>query len=377
MESKIGYYLKTDIQHIPPVINIYKKLGGIIFTKNPKIYEFILKNHADLNPKVYLIKRSKEARKVAREENIRIFIYTGFQILYWGYSVQVFHGVSDKNYVESKKILRYDLLLVPGQKHIDKFKRAKLYKHPERFKIVGYPKFDDIINNKKKVKPVFENNNPTILYAPTWISQNSGIKMKFSPYGESSLPVWGKKIIKAFSDKNWNLIIKYHSRINNNATGIYSEIENYIKRLNLQDRVKTVWDSDITTYMKQADILISDISAVCYEWFHFDKPIIFANPAPEHYKPSTDIFSNTYAWNAGDVIYKESDIIPFIEKNLQGDEFKEIRNELLNYAFYKPDGKALERQINEIVKLRNRVDKYSWFRIYLHNIRSILREIKT
>ena len=27
----------TDIQHIPPAIALYKKLGGIIFTKNPKI----------------------------------------------------------------------------------------------------------------------------------------------------------------------------------------------------------------------------------------------------------------------------------------------------------------------------------------------------
>jgi len=318
-----------------------------------------------------LIKKSAEARKIARRENIGIFVYTGFQILHWGYSVQIFHGVSDKNYVESREILKYDLLMVPGQKHIDKFKKAGLLKYPQRFKVVGYPKFDDIINDKKKVIPLFDNGKPT---APTWISQNSGIKMKFSPYGESSLPVWGKKIIDAFNKTDWNLIIKYHLRINKNYTEIYDEIENHIKKLNLTNRIKTVWDSDITTYMKQADIMISDISAVCYEWFHFDKPIIFANPAPEHYRPSDDIFSNTYAWNAGDVIYKEEDIIPLIEKNLKSDDYKEIRDKLLNYAFYKPDGKALERQVHEINKLVEKVSKYPIIKIYLHNIKSILKE---
>ncbi len=376
MKYNIGYYILTDIQHIPPVINIYKRLGGIIFTKNKKIYDFINKNHKNLNPRVILIKKSVQAIKIAKKENIRLFIYTGFQIIHWGYSVQIFHGVSDKNYVENKKILRYDLLMIPGQKHIDKFKRKNLYKHPERFKLVGYPKFDDIINDKIKVDPIFKNNNPTILYAPTWISQNSGTKIIFSQHGESSLPIWGKKIISAFAKTNWNLIIKYHSRINKNNTQIYDEIENHINKLNLNQRVKTIWDSDITKYMKQSDLLISDISAVCYEWFHFNRPIIFANPAPEHYKPSDDIFSNTYAWNAGDVIYKEDDIIPMIEENLKIDKYKEKRNQLLHYAFYKPDGKALDRQIEEILKLYNKVNKYPMFRIYLHSIRSILREIK-
>ena len=374
MKCKIGYYIKTDIQHIPPIIKIYEKLGGIIFTKNDKIYNFILENHSDLNPEIYLVRRSKEVRKIAYENDIRLMVYTGFQILYWGWTVQVFHGVSDKHYVEDGRILRYDLCLVPGQKHIDKFKNAKLYKNPDRYKIVGYAKFDDIINNKKKVTKVFDNDKPVILYAPTWISQDSGIKIVFSPHGESSLPVWGKKIIKAFAKTDWNLIIKYHSRINNNRMEIYDEIESYIKELGVQDRVKPIWDSDITKYMKQADILISDISAVCYEWFHFDKPIIFANPAPQYYKPSNDVFSNTYAWNAGDVIYKEEEIIPLIEKNLKTDEYKEKRNKLLKYAFYKPDGKALQRQVEEILKLCEKAYKYPKSFIFLKNIKSIIND---
>ena len=373
MRYKIGYYILTDIQHIPPVISIYEKLGGIIITKNIIIRDSILKNHSDLNPKVELIKRSQEARKIAWNFDLKIIIYTGFQMINWGYAIQIFHGVSDKTYVEDKRILRYDLCLVPGQKHIDKFINAKLYNSPQRYKLTGYPKFDKIVNNSMKTDSIFENDNPTILFAPTWISENSGSKLNFSEFGESSLPLWGKKIIKAVSEKKWNLIIKYHSRVNINATDIYDDIDDFIILLGLEKKVKVVWDADISKYMKQADILISDISAVCYEWFHFNRPIIFANPSPDNYKPSNDTFSNTFAWNAGDVIYQENEIIPLISENLDIDKYYEKRNELLNYAFHKPDGDALQRQIEEILKFYNKVLNYSKLRMILHNIKKLVK----
>ena len=269
--------------------------------------------------------------------------------------------------------MRYDLLLVPGQKHIDKFINAKLYKHPEKFKLVGYPKFDEIANNTAKIKNIFNNENKTILYAPTWISENSKAKVDFSQFGESSLPLWGKKIINAISKKNYNLIIKYHSRINKQATAIYNEIDEYIKTLGVEENVIVAWDSDISTYMSQADIMISDISAVCYEWFHINRPIIFANPSPENYSPSNDKFSNTYAWNAGDVINDEKEIITFVDENLCNDRYKNKRNELLNYAFYKPDGNALTRQLNEVRQFYNKVVKYSKLRVIWHGFKSFLK----
>lgn len=369
MKYKIGYYLLTDIQHIPPVIRIYRELGGIIITKNQKIYDFIMKNYANLNPDVRLIKRNHEARKIAWKNNLKLMIYTGFQTINWGYSIQIFHGVSDKHYVEDKRILHYDLCLVPGQKHIDKFINAKLYKHPEKFKIVGYAKFDEIVKKSKKTENLFHNNKPTILYAPTWISKNSVANINFSDFGESSLPLFGKKIIKAISQNDWNLIIKYHSRINKKATIIYDEIDKYIKILGAEDKIRVIWDADITTYMQQSDVMISDISAVCYEWFHLNRPIIFANPSPENYSPSSDAFSNTYAWNAGDVIYKESDIVPLIDENLKRDKYHDKRNELLTYAFYKPDGNAGQRQIEEILKYYDKISKYSKIRMIIHNLK--------
>lgn len=370
-QYRIGYYILTDIQHIPPIMNIYGKLGGIILTKNHKICDFIKKKYSDIEPDIYLVKNSSEARRKAIEYDLKIIIYTGFQMIFWGFAIQIFHGTSDKKYVEDKRILLYDKVYLTGQKMLDKIKNAGLYKFPERFELIGYPKFDHIIKSRLSKT---NHTEITILYAPTWISENSGSKVNFSEYGESSLPLWGKKLIRAIAPQ-WKLIIKYHSRVNKNAKGIYSEIRNFIKTNNFEERVKIVWDADISFYMEQADIIITDISAVSYEWFHFDRPILFANPSPGNYKPLNDKFSNTYAWNAGDLINNENDIVPLIEKNLHKDEYKKNRTELLYYAFFKPDGNALNRQINSIKNLYSRIESYSKYYIIMRNLKKFLKSL--
>jgi len=144
-------------------------------------------------------------------------------------------------------------------------------------------------------------------------------------------------------------------------------------------------------------IMISDISTACYEWFHFDKPIVFANPAPEHYHVSSDIGSNTYAWQAGDVINKKEDILTHIENNLAADLYKtkrnEIfeytvadlyktkRNEIFEYTVFQPDGHASERQAESIIEYYNRFEKvpYWWLifstMIYRRTVRNISKSL--
>ncbi len=371
---KIAYWLRTDIQHFAHVHHIYETLGGVILTKNKKIYDHILKKHPQIGKDLYLVKNSTKAKILMNKLDTKLVVYTGFQLIFWGYSVQVFHGASDKRYLLShKRILLYDLLLLPGQKHMDKIKTKYKLDNYKKFKKVGYPKFDKLMRNNISRKPIFNNNNPTILYAPTWITEGSGTKLQFSDYGESSLPLWGEKIIKAVAHR-YNLIIKYHSRIYDTHIDIYEGINKLIKDLKAEDTIKTFWDSNITEYMAQSDIMISDISAVCYEWFHTNRPIIFANPAPKHYKPSTDELSNTFAWQAGDVLYTEDDIIRTIEANLKKDSYKEIRNKLLNHSFHQPDGHATERQSKEIELLYNKVKDYSKFKMVAHNLKVFIKD---
>lgn len=371
---KIAYWIRTDIQHFAHIRPIYDSLGGVILTKNPTIFNFLREKHPHLAEDLILVKNSTEAKKIMYRMGTKLVVYTGFQLIFWGYSIQVFHGASDKHYLlENKRILLYDLLLLPGRKHMDKITGAYYLKHPEKFKLVGYPKFDRLVSGTLKSTPLFNNGKPTILYAPTWITEGSGSKLNFSPHGESSLPLWGLSLIRAIAPK-WNLIIKYHSRIYDSHASIYEAIDQCIEEMDAEENVKVVRDSDISEYMNQADLMISDISAVCYEWFHTNRPIVFANPSPEHYKPSQDGLSNTFAWQAGDVLYSEDDILPTIEANLTSDKYVEIRSKLLNHSFYKPDGHATERQVEEIVKLYKQVKNQSFFRMICHNLLLFIKD---
>ena len=372
---KIAYWLRTDIQHFAHVHHIYETLGGVILTKNPRIYDHIREKHPEIEKDLYLVKNSTKAKQLMNKLDTKLVINTGFQLIFWGHSVQVFHGASDKRYLLThKRILLYDLLLLPGQKHLDKIKTEYKLENYKKYKKVGYPKFDKLMQNSISKKPIFDNNNPTILYAPTWITEGSGSRLQFSEHGESSLPLWGERIIKAVANK-YNLIIKYHSRAYDAHTDIYEGINKLIKDLKAEETIKTFWDSNIIEYMVQSDIMISDISAVCYEWFHTNRPIIYANPAPKYYKPSTDELSSTFAWQAGDVLYAEEDITRTIEANLKKDSYKEIRNKLLNHSFHQPDGHATERQAKEIELLYNKVKDYSKLKMVTHNLKVFIKDI--
>ena len=382
MKYKIGYYLVTDIQHIPPVIRLYPHIGGVVFTTKKSIYDCIKSKYADYEIEAYLCKSRTDIQKLICKLKIRLVIYPSYHILFRAKAVEIFHGgLSDKNYVESVKVLVYDYVLFPGEKTKDKVDRAGYLKYIPEWKIIGYPKFDPLINKTLDVEPIFNNDRKTILYAPTWISQNIDFKMiQFSTHGESSLEIWSKEIIKAVHGR-YNLIIKFHSRIYRKPGDIYEQIDELITKLNAEDYIKVCKDDNILAYMYQADLMISDISTACYEWFHFDKPIVFANPAPEHYHVSSDIGSNTYAWQAGDVINKKEDILTHIENNLAADLYKTKRNEIFEYTVFQPDGHASERQAESIIEYYNRFEKvpYWWLifstMIYRRTVRNISKSL--
>jgi CDP-glycerol glycerophosphotransferase (TagB/SpsB family) len=359
--NNIAYYIVTEIQHIPPVIQLFPLLGGILITQNKVIYEFIKSKYASLNIPCFYSRGKKHSHKLITQHKIRLVIYTGYQILFRGRAVQIFHGgLSDKNYVESIKILLYDMVLFPGEKTRDKIAKTGYLKYIPSWKLVGYPKFDPLINKSLTPATTFSNGRKTILYAPTWVSQNEKFRpIQTSTHGESSLMLWIKDIIRALH-QDYNIIIKYHSRVYRKPNDIYEEVNNLITALSAEKTVVTKIDDNILPYMAEADLMISDMSTACYEWFHFDKPIVFANPSPEHYRRSDNISSNTYAWQAGDVINQPEDILPMVNQNLTNDSYRDVRNRIFNYTIYKPDGRATERQASAILEYAEKLKKNSY-----------------
>ena len=362
VKYKIGYYTSASIQHLTPLLLLYSYLGGVFYIyRNKSTYNYLREKYRHLNINIYFSDSVSDIKAAIRQNRIRVMVYSDFSELDLVKSVQVFHGCGDKNDMEHPEIVKYDLLFFAGEKIKDKLDQLGILKKLKNWEMTGYPKLDPIMSNKLVAsrKKVFDNTRQTILYAPTMLKEMEG------EHEQSSVPIWTKKIISSLYEK-YNVIIKYHGIIKRRSQNIYEQIDSHILDLDAEENVRLIIDDNIIEYMVQADLVITDISSVAYEWFHFDKPIIFANPSPGYYKKSDDVFANSYSWQAGDVLENENEdeILACVDKNLEVDEFREARNRLLNYTVYKPDGKALDRQINHVLQLYKKYEKQSYFRFF-------------
>ena len=361
VKYKIGYYTSANIQHLTPLLLLYSHLGGIFYIyKNQATYNYLREKYSHLSINIYFSDSIKDIKAAIRQNKIRLMIYSDFSELNIVKSIQVFHDCGDKNHMEHPELVRYDYLFFSGDKIKDKLAKLGILKKLRHWEMTGYPKLDPVMSNKLvgAKKKVFDNNRKTVLYAPTLFHQNK------NEHEQSSLPLWGKKVIESLYEK-YNVIIKYHGIVKRKSHNIYEQIDSLILNLDAEDSVRLIVDDNIVEYMIQSDMVITDISSVAYEWFHFDKPILFLNPEPEFFHKSDDVFANTFSWQAGDVVENENEILESVEKNLSADKYIEIRNKLLNYTVYKPDGKALDRQIKQVLKLYKKYEKKNYFRYFI------------
>ena len=248
--NAIAYFINANIQHLPPVIQLYPLLKGTLITTNQQVADLVKTKYAHLDIELVHVKSVKAARKAARKLKIRVAIHTGFKLLNSGRAVQIFHGgLSDKRYLESARLICFDQVLFPGQKSHDKVELATTLPWIKEWHLVGYPKFDPVIKGDVQAKELFDNDRKTILYAPTWISQLSSIRLgERSAFGESSLHIWSLPIIEELAPE-YNLILKFHSHMLKEKTSIYQQISDLIEEKNFSDSVKTVIDDNIVPYM--------------------------------------------------------------------------------------------------------------------------------
>ncbi|MCP3898435.1 MAG: hypothetical protein GY707_01725 [Desulfobacteraceae bacterium] len=356
---KIGYYTSANIQHLTPLLLLYSHLGGVFYIyKNKDTYQYLREKYKHLSINIYFSDSIKDIKIAIRQNRIRLMIYSDYSELNLVKSIQVFHECGDKNYSEHPEIVKYDLLFLAGEKIKDKLDQLGILKKLPKWEMTGYPKLDPVMSDKLvgTRKKVFDNSRKTILYAPTMLKERE------NEYEKSSVPLWTKKIIASLYT-NYNIIIKYHGIIKRRSQNIYKQIDSLILELNAEENVRLIIDDNIVEYMVQSDLVITDISSVAYEWFHFDKPILFVNPIPGYFKKSDDIFSNSFSWNGGDLLEDEDELLQYVGKNLTTDEYKKARNDLYSYTIHNPDGKALDRQIKQVLKLYKKYEKqsYLWF----------------
>ncbi|QGN32938.1 CDP-glycerol glycerophosphotransferase family protein [Microlunatus sp. Gsoil 973] len=205
--------------------------------------------------------------------------YTNFTILGLNSCQHAFicHGESDKIYMASNwmKVFNYDLVAGPAAK--ERLRRRLFgYDVEARTIEIGRPQID--VDHHAPF--AFDDSRTTVLYAPTWEGGRTSMR-----YG--SVVSHGLEMVRAIlADPSYRLIYRPHPR-----TGIMlpehgladQEIRTEIADAIAGDPAAghLVDDSAFGWQLDVADVMITDISAVAYDWLTTAKPLLITRPAEE------------------------------------------------------------------------------------------------
>lgn len=231
--------------------------------------------------------------------------------------VLVPHGAGDRAVGFSKEFKEFDLLLVAGQKIFDRLANETGVDQ-KKMVITGYPKFDVI--GHRKHEPIFDNENPTVLYNPHF------------QQGLSSFQEWGRDVLDFFvKNPQYNVIfaphvILYLRKWRHKAFNV----DKYKKYPNIHIDEGSGRSIDMT-YSEQADIYLGDVSSQVYEFLTVLRPCVFLNPHKFNWQNDP---SFTH-WKFGPVIENISQLGAVLDEAKSGHKrtYRAVQKELFNHTF--------------------------------------------
>jgi CDP-glycerol glycerophosphotransferase (TagB/SpsB family) len=274
----------------------------------------------------------------ARHRRYDVYVCPDFGILgrRCRVKVQIFHGVSLKNYAINQRLRRFDKVFVVGEyMRRTLVERGILEEDDPRIERVGMPKLDALVDGSLRRDEVLaglglDPDRPVVLYAPTW--------------GEgSSLEAWGTEILEALGRLPVQVLVKLHDNsYDRRKTTV--DWESAIRALERPDFLQ-IRDASVLPALVAADVLVSDASSVANEFLLLDRPIVFADCPEllESLEGRADL--ETWGRRTGRVAGAQGELTTAVERALADPaEHGEVRAAAARDLFYEP-GRATERAV--------------------------------
>lgn len=220
--------------------------------------------------------------------------------------IYVGHGDSDKGVSVSNQVKAYDYCFLAGQAAIDRTASSVMaYDAVARSVLIGQPQLDaPAVSGRPDAQ------RKTVLYAPTWEGSQPSVS-----YG--SVLRQGKTIVQALRTE-YRVIYRPHP-LNGVVDGDYGQADAELRTL--VDRVDT--EVPLVQSFADADLLITDVSAVTLNWLPSKKPLLVTTPqAPV---PPSALMKALPLLDAG------ADVAAVVREHLQGDPTAEARLAMLEY----------------------------------------------
>jgi hypothetical protein len=193
-----------------------------------------------------------------------------------GIHVWVSHGESDKAYMYQNTLKRYDLYFAAGQAAADRVARNVQGYSPERMLFIGRPQINDVLaapsDYQRAPKGV-----RSVLYAPTWEGVTRATRY-------SSIDTHGVELVRKLIALGNQVIYRPHPLSGTRDASVAkadAEIRSIIKNANADKGRSFKHYVDGSTFgwqLSNLDVMITDVSAVAYDWLVTGKPLMITKP---------------------------------------------------------------------------------------------------
>jgi hypothetical protein len=335
-------------QWMQPLTRLQSKFSVKVFYTSPDVAEELEGSGLE---RVYFEGQDELTAKLY-ELSPRVLLYANqnvrnFYPLRYSEAVHVFvsHGESDKAYMSQNTIKRYDLYFAAGQAAIDRISsKVTHYDTSKRIIEIGRPQSldqyelpDDFIESPKK----------KVLYAPTW----EGVT-KATRY--TSIVSHGQKIIQSLVESGEYQVTYRPHPLSGSRDGEVKNaneaIKKVIRQANKADGSSSHYidESPFGWHLQYHDLMISDISAIAYDWLSTGNPILLTKPVEK--KAIVEEFplvDKLYSITTSDLDSIEKLIAnQFKEESDQ----KKISSELNAYYFKQPTNLSDEHLANAVAQ---------------------------
>jgi hypothetical protein len=235
------------------------------------------------------------------------------------------HGFSDKTYWFTQCI-HDDITMVYGQNMLEQLEHEGVREDLHRFVLSGnyrwtyYEEHRNFLDQRveKDVFSKFEKQQPTVLYAPTWVDTEDSSSF-FDAFAH---------LLEDFPDE-LNLLVKLHPHLEDyEAARLYPLLGRYEDQGNVVflERYPLVYP-----LLARSDLYLGDTSSVGYDYLAFRRPMLFLNQ-----KALSLDSRQAYLFRCGKVLppSEYAAIVPQIKELLeQGNPYAEEQERVYRYTF--------------------------------------------
>lgn len=262
-------------------------------------------------------------------------------------TVQIFHGVSFRNFAVQSEYARFQKLFFPGRYMLEQYiARGILTEGDPRIELIGMPKLDRLVNGTFNRDEILRGLGldpavPTVLWCPTGARHNS-------------FEILGHEGVRAIESTGFNLILKLHDHPHLRPGTTEQEIADHA-RAGLGGRGRLATHSDVTPLLVAADLLVSDASSVAYEYCLRDRPIVFVDVpqllGERASMQGSSMDMNTHGRGMGRIVNGAEELAVAVKEEMaEPGRLSAKRRAAAQHIFHEPGG-ATERVASRLMQL--------------------------